>query len=54
MEGEEFAEGEPREGGDVVDDAVGEGGGGANEEDGVVVDEAGDAGDVHAVGWRGA
>lgn len=53
MEGEGFAEGEPREGGDVIDDAVGEGGGGSNEKDGVPVDESGDAGNVHAVGWSG-
>lgn len=54
VKGEGFAEGEAREGGDVVDYAVGEGGGGADEEDGVAVDESGDAGDVDAVGWTGA
>lgn len=39
---------------DVVDDAMGEVGCGANEEDGVAVDEAGDGGDVDLIGGGGA
>lgn len=48
-------DGELGERGDVVDDAVWEVGRGADEEDGVAVDEAGDAGDVDLVGgsWAG-
>lgn len=42
MEGEAAAMREQGEGGDVVDDTVGEVGGGADEEDGVAIDEAGD------------
>lgn len=50
-----LAEGETGEGGNVVDDAVGEIRGGADEEDGVAVDEGGDAADVDLVlgGWAG-
>lgn len=50
MEGEFLLVREPREGGDVVDDAVGEVGRGADEEDGVGVDEARDGGDLRLVG----
>lgn len=53
MEGEFPFQGKAREGGDIVDDAVGEVGGGADEEDGVAVYEAGDGGEVHAVGRGG-
>lgn len=48
------AEGEFGEGGDVVDDAVGEVGGRADEEDGIAVDEARDAARVDLVGRGGA
>lgn len=54
MEGEGFAEGEAREGADVIDDAVGKGGCGSDKKNGIVVDESGDVGNVHAVGWSGA
>ena len=47
-------QGEPREGGDVVRDAVREVGGRADEEDGVAVDEPGDGGEGGAVGGRRA
>ena len=47
-------QGEGGEGGDVVDDAVGEVGGGADEEDRVAVYKAGDAGCLGAVGRCGA
>ena len=53
VEGESalFAEGEAGEGGDVVDDAVGEVGGGTDEEDGVAIYEGGHGGGVDLVGW---
>lgn len=52
MQGEFVLDGEFGEAGDVVDDAVGEVGGGANEEDGVWVYEAGDGAKVDLVGGR--
>ena len=54
MEGDAALEGQLGEGRDVVYYAVGEVGGRADEEDGVSVDEAGDAADVDLVGWCGA
>lgn len=54
VEGEFAFEGEPGEGGDVVDDAVREVGGGADEEDGVAVDQPGYRGGCYAVGRGGA
>lgn len=54
MEGKGFAEGETRERADVIDDAVGVGGCRSNKKNSIVVDESGDAGNVHAVGWSGA
>lgn len=54
MEGDATFEGELREGRDIVYYAVREIRGRADEEDGVSVDEAGDAADVDLVGWCGA
>jgi hypothetical protein len=54
VEGDLALYGELGEGGYIVDDAVGEVGGGADEEDGIAVDEAGDAWDVDLVGRGGA
>ena len=50
VQGEVPLEGEPREGGDVVGDAVREVGGRADEQDRVAVDEARDGGEGGAVG----
>ena len=54
MEGESFAKCEAGEGRNVVNDAVREIRSRADEEDGVTVHKAGDAGDVDAVGGGGA
>lgn len=54
VEGDAAGDGELGERGDVVDDAVGEVGGGADEEDRVAIYEARDGGDGDLVGWRGA
>lgn len=54
MQREGLADSEAGERGNIIDDAVREGGGGANEEDGVAIDESRDAGDVNAVGGGGA
>lgn len=54
VEGDGFTHGEAGERRDVVDDAVREVGGRADEEDGVRGDEAGDGADVDLVGGRGA
>ena len=51
VEGERSFESEPREGGDVVNDAVREVGGGADEEDGVAIYKTRDGGDVDLVAW---
>lgn len=53
VEGDAAREGELGERGDVVDDAVGEVGGGADEEDRVAVDKARDGGDGDLVRGRG-
>ena len=49
MKGEASAVRKQGEGGDVVDDTVGEVGGGADEQDCVAIDEAGDGWDVYCV-----
>ena len=54
MEGDAARDGELGERGDVVDDAVGKVGGGADEEDRVAVYEARDGGDGDLVAWGGA
>lgn len=54
VEGELAFQRKARKRRNVVDDAVGKAGGGADKEDGVAVYEAGDGGEVHAVGGGGA